>query len=319
MTKKLKLLVSVALIGGLLLGGLKAFAIDTSDMKSMMTISPPREKMVLNPGDVYEGSINVASSANAEKDLKYSVHIGSFSMRKDENGNTDYNDTDVDTITGYNQIMEWITLGKESGSVAPNSIDSIPYTITVPKDAPAGGQYASIIIRNDTGMEDEANGNVAIQDVVEFAVGILAEVTGDTRDEGVIIENSLPSFVFNNRFTATSTVRNDGNVHTDAKYVLQVWPLFSDEEVCTNEEEPNTSLIMPETERIHTEECGLPAFGIYRAKQTVTIFGETSVAEKTFIFCPLWLLFLIIFGIILLALWIIAKSRAKKEDKGSEK
>lgn len=68
MTKKLKLLVSVALIGGLLLGGLKAFAIDTSDMKSMMTISPPREKMVLNPGDVYEGSINVASSANAEKD-----------------------------------------------------------------------------------------------------------------------------------------------------------------------------------------------------------------------------------------------------------
>ncbi len=318
--KRIKLLMSVVLLGGLVVGGTKAFALlDAGKSGQMMTISPPIEKIVLVPGEVYEGSVKVSNSANAGKDLKYSVRVGSFSLKEDENGETDYNYTDVDTITSYNQIMEWITLGKESGVVAPDEIDVVPYTITVPEDAPAGGQYASIIIRNDT-EDDQDSGNVAIQSVVEFAESILAEVAGETRDEGEIIENNIPSILFNNELSAVSKVRNNGNVHTNAKYVLQVWPLFSDEELCTNEEKPGESLIMPETERVHAEKCpegqNLPAFGLFKVRQTVEIFGEKSVAEKLILVCPLWLLFFIIFGFILLVMWLVAK--AKHRNKGDE-
>ncbi len=313
MKSKIKAVAAVILLGGLLFSGLTVSAIDTSNMGQMMTISPPIEKMVLIPGEVYEGSVKVANSATAKKNLEYSVRVGSFSLREDENGETDYYNTDVDTITGYNQIMEWITLGKEKGSVAPNEIDVVPYTITVPKDAPAGGQYASIIIRNDT-QPDEDEGNVVIQNVVEFAESILAEVAGETRDEGAIIENNIPAFLLKNNLSAVSKVRNNGNVHTNAKYILQVWPLFSDEEYCTNEEEPSESLIMPETERTHAEECSLPAVGIFRAKQTVKIFGETSIAEKIVIVCPLWLLFIILFAIALAIIWLVTKARARSRE-----
>ena len=314
--KRIKLLISVVLLGGLIVGGTKAFAlINEARSGQMMTVSPPIEKMVLMPGEVYEGSVKVANSASAEKDLKYSVRVGSFSLKEDENGETDYNYTDVDTITSYNQIMEWITLGKESGVVAPDEIDVVPYTITVPEDAPAGGQYASIIIRNDT-ENDQNEGNVAIQSVVEFAESILAEVAGETRDEGEIIENNIPPILFNNELSAVSKVRNNGNVHTNAKYILQVWPLFSDEELCTNEEKPGESLIMPETERVHAEKCNLPVFGLFKARQTVEIFGEKSVAEKLVLVCPLWLLFLIIFGFILLVMWLVVKAKNRnKEDE----
>ena len=311
MLKKSKLLASIIILVGLLFSGLKVLAID-ANKNNMMTISPPREKMVLMPGEVFEGSISVSNSATASKDLKYSVYIGSFNLRRNEDGDADYNDTDVDTITSYNQIMEWITLGKESGTVAPDGIDVIPYTIKVPEDAPAGGQYASIIVRNDTDNNDDKNGNVAIQNVVEFAVGILAEVAGETREEGLISENSIPSFLLSNTLEASSTVRNNGNVHTDASYILQVWPLFSNEEICTNEEEPATSLIMPETERLHIEECKLPTVGIFKAKQTVKIFGETSIVEKTVIVCPLWLLFIIIFAIAALIIWLVMKAKSRK-------
>ena len=313
MKSKIKAVAAVILLGGLLFSGLTVSAIDTSNMGQMMTISPPIEKMVVIPGEVYEGSVKVANSATAKKNLEYSVRVGSFSLREDENGETDYYNTDVDTITGYNQIMEWITLGKEKGSVAPNEIDVVPYTITVPKDAPAGGQYASIIIRNDT-QPDEDEGNVVIQNVVEFAESILAEVAGETRDEGAIIENNIPAFLLKNNLSAVSKVRNNGNVHTNAKYILQVWPLFSDEEYCTNEEEPSESLIMPETERTHAEECSLPAVGIFRAKQTVKIFGETSIAEKIVIVCPLWLLFIILFAIALAIIWLVTKARARSRE-----
>ncbi|MBR2994326.1 hypothetical protein IKF32_00175 [Candidatus Saccharibacteria bacterium] len=316
MFKKLKILAVVALVGELLFGGLNVLALNDYKPRSMMTISPPREKMILMPGETYSGSVDVANSATATKDLKYSVRVGSFSLKEDENGEADYNYSDVDTITSYNQIMNWIEIEKESGVVAPNTVDTVPYTIKVPEDAPAGGQYASIIIRNENGEDEENQDGVMIQSVVEFAVTLIADVAGETRDDGKVLDNNIPSFLLNSPLVASSTVRNDGNVHTDASYVLQVWPLFSDEEICTNEEEPTTSLIMPETERYHAEECNLPSLGIFRAKQTVKIFNDTSIVERTIIVCPIWLLFIILFVIIALIIWVFLKVKNKGKRKG---
>ena len=308
----------IAVLAVLLAGtffGVANVSADLDGMDSVMTISPPKQKIVLVPGETFEGVIRVSNSAHAKGDQHYSASIGSFGLGKDEEGNIDYNDTDVDTVTSYNQMMNWITLGKESGTVEPNGTDVVPFTINVPSDAPAGGQYATIIFQDDSGNGTTGDGNVSIESVVRFASSIIAEVAGETRDEGAILENSIPSFIFNNKLSATSTVRNDGNVHTDASYTLQVWPLFGDEEICTNEEEPSTSLIMPETERYHVEECNLPMIGIFRAKQTVNIFGETSVAEKTVFVCPLWLLFIIVFAIVLIIIWLVmrAKSGSKRD------
>lgn len=309
---KHKILTGLAVV----LVGLSFSVMNTSAMGEdgsvVMTISPPRQDIVLVPGEVYEGTLLVSNSVNAAKDLKYSATIGSFGLDKDENGNTDYNSTDVDTITEYNQIMDWIKLDKDHGTVAPNETDTITFTITVPEDAPAGGQYATIIVQDDTEKDSDAGGNIVIENVVRFAASILAEVAGETRNEGTILDNSIPAFMLNNKLAATSTVQNSGNVHTKASYVLQVWPLIGDEEICTNEENPTEHTVMPGTERINAEECNLPPFGIFRVKQTVKIFGETSVAERVVVVCPLWLLFIIIFAIVALVIWLVMKSRVRK-------
>ena len=312
----------VVVMVGLLFGAMNVSAVD-GDGGVVMTISPPRQDIVLVPGEVYEGTLLVSNSANASKDLKYSATIGSFGLDKDENGNTDYNSTDVDTITEYNQIMEWMKLDKDHGSVAPNSTDTITFTITVPEDAPAGGQYATIIVQDDTEKDSGAEGNIVIENVVRFAASIIANVAVETRNEGSILENNIPAFMFNNKLAATSTVQNTGNVHTKASYVLQVWPLIGDEEICTNEEKPTEHTVMPGTERINAEECNLPMIGIFRVKQTVKIFGETSVAERMVVVCPLWLLFIIIFAIVALVIWLVTKSRSRKtrskeQSKSSE-
>ena len=316
--KKILLAILMLALGGMFFGINGAFA-DEEKALSTMTISPPRQKIVLAPGEKFEGSIEVSNSLDSPSDLKYSVTVGSFGLGKDENGNVDYNDTDVDTVTGYNQMMDWIKLGKTKGSVKPNETDTVPFTIDVPADAPAGGQYATIIVQRDNNTTSPSGENgVSIQEIVRFASSIFAEVAGETRKEGQILENNIPAFVFSSPLMASSVVKNNGNVHTDAKYVLQVWPLFSEEEVCTNEEEPATSLIMPETERMHVEECNLPPFGIFRVRQTVEIFGEKSVMEKTILMCPLWLLFVVIFAIIALVIWIVTKTRKKPAKKTAE-
>lgn len=315
-----KAIKSLVLIAGLLVGSMVgvgcAFA-DYEGLDSVMTISPPKQKIVLTPGEDYEGAISVTSMSSAKNDLKYSVTVGSFGLGKDESGNIDYNDTDVDTVTSYNQIMDWVELKKEEGAVARGETDTIPFVIHVPEDAPAGGQYATIIVQDDTVSENSPEGSVSIISKVRFASSIFAEVTGETRNEGTIVDNDIPGFLMNNQLTATSTVKNNGNVHTDAEYVLQVWPLFGNEEVCTNEENPDTSMIMPDTDRYHAQTCNLPAVGIYRAKQTVKIFGEVSVVEKTVIVCPLWLLFVILFAVIALIIWIVMKVHGGKKRKSA--
>ena len=98
--------------------------------------------------------------------------------------------------------------------------------------------------------------------------------------------------------------------------MLQVWPLFSDEEICTNEEQPETSLILPETERYHAQSCALPSVGIFKAKQTVKIFGEESIVEKMVIVCPIWLLFIIFFVIAAIIIWIVV--RVQKRNRGNK-
>lgn len=312
--KKIIIIVFAIVLGGLFFGLDSVFA-EGESSEIRMTISPPNQKIVLVPGETFTGSINVSNSNDSPSDLKYSVTIDSYSLTRDENGVADYNDIDTDTVTEYNQMMDWIKLGKTEGSVKPNGTDTVPFTIEVPADAPAGGQYATIIVQKDNEASQSGGNGIAIQETVRFAAGIFAEIAGETRKEGSIIENSIPAFIFSSPLRASSVVKNDGNVHTNAKYTLQVWPLFSDEEICTNEEEPTESFIMPETERMHVEECNLPTVGIFRAKQTVEIFGEKSVMEKTIFVCPLWLLFVVVFAIVALVIW--AATRVAKNRKST--
>ena len=312
-----KVFVALSVLTASLVGTSCVFA-DMDGMDTVMTISPPKQKIVLTPGEDFEGAISVSSSSTSKNNLKYSVIVGSYGLTKDKNGNTNYSDVDVDTVTGYNQIMEWIELKKKQGEVAIGGVDTIPFVIHVPENAPAGGQYATIIVQNETDLDNTGGPGITIESKVRFASSIIAEVTGKTEDKGSIVENNIPSFILNNQLNATSLVKNEGNVHTDAEYILQVWPLFGDEEIYTNEEEPETSLIMPETERYHSKTIeGLPTVGIFRAKQTVKIFGETSIVEKVVIVCPLWLLFLILFVIIALIIWIFTKVKGSKKRKSN--
>lgn len=304
---------AVGLVIGSLCGTLGVFA--EGGNSSTLIVSPTSQKMILMPGETFTGTIKVSNPNDAKQNLDYSVYIGSFSQKKDENSVDDYGMVDTDIVSNYNMMMEWITLEKDSGSVAPNETDIVPFTITVPETAPAGGQYATLLVKDDTKTNEEGAGNVLIQNVTQIASIIYAEVAGETEDKGQILENTIPGLILSNPLTASSMVKNDGNIHTNAKYTLQVWPMFGDEEICTNEEQPTESLVMPETTKYHAEECELPQIGIFRAKQIVNIFGETSEVEKVVIACPIWLLFLIAFIIVGIIIWLMMRMKNKDGKK----
>ena len=276
-----------------------------------MFVSPMSQKMLLTPGEVYEGTIQVSNSNMAKSELHYELSIGAYSVTKSNDSEDDYGDVDITARNSMNIMMDWISFESDNGIVEPNASVEVPFYISVPSDAPAGAQYATILV-TDIGNSNLQEGDLDIGTKLQIASVLFANVAGETTKKGAIENNYIPAFLTASPLKATSMARNDGNIYTDAEYVLQVWPLFSDEEICTNEETPETSLVLPGTERYHVQYCDLPPVGIFRAKQTVEIFGEISTLEKTIIVCPLWLMFLVIFAITAIIIYFVMRAKSRK-------
>lgn len=280
--------------------------------KTSLTISPMSQKIILTPGETYEGTIKVIGSSMATGTVNYTAEVGAYTPIAD-NGKDSYGGADVVTKTNHTLMKDWTTLDKASGELQPNETEILTYKIQVPKDAPAGAQYISILVYNSTPKDESNKDGINIDSKFQFASIVYANVAGETVEKGAITENSMPTILTSNKLEATSMVRNNGNVYTNAEYILQVWPLFSDEEICTNEESADEVIVLPDTDRYHVQTCNLPMVGIFKAKQLVKIFGEESVLEKTIVVCPLWLMLIVVFAIVGIIVWIVIRVRMRKK------
>ena len=280
------------------------------------SVSPMKEKILLNPGEKYSSAISVYVHDGDVSDIKYKVEAQEF-----------YVDENYDHIFSgcgeYCEMKNWITIESPTeGIIKPGEKVNIKYTIDVPKDAPGGGQYASIMVQGDPWKEGSSSadstddGDIAptIKEEKKIAYTIYAEVAGDVTRNGEITDVNVPSFLLSGDIKGSASVKNTGNVHGDAKYTLQVFPLFSDEEIYTNEEDPDTKTILPDRTRYEeTTWEGTPGIGIFNVIYTVEFEGVTAQVSKMVIICPIWLLFLILFVIALLIIWIVMKVRGRKK------
>lgn len=280
-----------------------------------LTLSPMTQRIILTPGETYVGTIKVINSASSTAPMKYEATIGAYSPASSD-GKDDYGSFDVTTRTNHNIMMDWTTIDRPEGTLDPNQTELLTYRIQVPESAPVGAQYISILVSNATQSGDGNNSGMNIDSKVQLASIVYANVAGKTVEKGAIIENSAPTILLGNKLEATSRVKNEGNIYTDATYSLQVWPVFGGDDICTNEENPETSLVLPGTERYHIQSCDLPMVGIFNLKQTVTIFGEESVLEKTLLVCPIWLMVVVLLaiaGIIVAIIFVIKKNKKSKK------
>ena len=267
------------------------------------------QKIVLSPGERYDGSFTVANNAASDEISYFATSVKPFYL-DDDNG------VIFEEHGSYNQIVDWITVEEKTGSVEPNNSTLVHYSIVVPEDAPAGGQYAVINVGSITKESVSDYGSFNID--ITYGVGymIYAEILGKTERKGEILSLDVPSFIFSGNLSASASVKNNGNVHGIASYTLQIYPLFSGEEVFTNEEEPATRIIIPE-QTIYNETVweNTPPIGIFNVVYTVEFEGTTAQVKKLVIKCPIWLLFIIIFAIIAIIMYFFIRSKNRKNNK----
>lgn len=270
------------------------------------SMSPMDQQIVLMPGDSYESSLNVTNPGTHTTELDYEVNVEPF-----------YRDDDAtaifENIGGRGEMANWITItSHQTGHLMPNETDEVTFRIDVPEDAPAGGQYASVIVSSSSSSSADA----MIKETRRIGHLIYAEISGETVRSGEIMNLNVPAFLLSGNIAGSASIKNTGNTHGVATYKLQVFPLFSDEEVYTNEENPETHLILPDqTYYAETAWEKTPEIGIYNVVYTVEFAGKTAQASKLVIKCPIWLLFIVLFVVAGIAIWLATRVWGRKSKR----
>lgn len=289
---------------------------------SAFTLSPQSQEYALVPGQSVTGEVSTTNASDAEGKFYYVAEVVPYSVSNDGKYSPNF-----DVKDDYTDIVNWVTLsdddesGKSTvhGVLEPGETAKTHYTIKVPQNARGGGQYFAVRVKNDIDAVKKAENNdtLAIKEVVGIVTLIFVEISGDVTIKGEIIDNNIPSFFTKPPITSSFMVNNEGNTHVTVSYSLQVFPLFSDEEVYTTEEAPGENYVLPGSSRIITQTWeGTPPVGIFKVRQTVyydSTDSEPSVTEKLVIVCPIWLMLLIVFGIVALIVWIIIRIRMRKK------
>lgn len=288
-------------LSSILLGG-TVFA-DEGKPEYKIAISPSIDDLEeLDPGSQRTGSFKVYNEGT--KDFEYDISFAPYSVKTET-----YEPSFADE-SKYTDIKDWIEVDSAEGKIEAGGEQVINYTIDVPDNFHGGMQSAAILVT----MRNDPEQNANISAVRQIAYIVYGNVDGEITKTGKVLENKVPSFLFNPPIIGTSLVENTGNVYTRASYKLQVFPLFSDEEVYTNEEEPENNIVFPETKRYNEIKWeGAPQLGIFKVRQTVKIFDDESVTEKLVFLCPIWFLFIVILLIFLIIFWIVSRAIKRKE------
>ena len=96
-----------------------------AESRFSFSVSPMKEKILLNPGDQYSSSLTVYTSAEYDTKIKYKVEVAEFFV--DENYNNIFTGCE-----SYCEMADWIKIESPTeGILSPGEKAIIQYTINI--------------------------------------------------------------------------------------------------------------------------------------------------------------------------------------------
>ncbi len=280
------------------------------ESESVFSMTPMSRKLMLEPGEVYEGTITIFNPMSSKENFSYKVGVTPYNVV-----GSDYA-ADLSTQTERSRIVDWIKIAEPLGTVAPNESKDIHYTITVPEDAPGGGQYAAITVGSDE-RDSSGSEGVNIKNIYEMASILYAKVNGEIVRGGEVQENKVPGFVTALPIKMSLTLTNDGNVHETAKVKLVVKNFLNGVQLYPEDGSEGVveEVMMPETNRIIERNVeSVSPLGLYEVTQSVEYLGKTSSVTQLVVACPIWFMVMLLVVIVVIAYGIVRLVKKRRRD-----
>ncbi len=238
--------------------------------KVSLTITPPLFQLNVKPGDFWSSSVRVINANNAPLTLYARVY--GF-IAEGEDGHGDF----ISISEGANgddaMLARWINLQEKEIELSPGASGEIPFTISIPKSAPPGGQYAAILV----GTAPPEFSSVGPAMLVSGSVSSLlfVRIDGDVREEGVIREFVTEESVYQSpRANFSVRFENLGNVHLRPQGDITIYNMWGKERgrILVNQQTDFGNVLPKSTRKFAFEwigESNLFEAGRYRAVATL--------------------------------------------------
>lgn len=193
--------------------------ISTFYVAQALTISPARLEFTADPGSATVNEFTIINEQDSEQ--TYYTSVENFEAQG-ESGTPSFSTT-KEGLSSWVEVIDKVTIKKGEKI-------KIPFTVTVPKDADAGGHFAAIFL--STIPPAVKGGEVSVG--AKMGMLMLLKVSGDIKEEGGVVSFLLKSgghfvtalpvnfvYRFNNngsdrvKPTGTTTIRNMVGIVTE--------------------------------------------------------------------------------------------------------
>lgn len=309
MLKRLSTIIAGAILGLIFLAA-PVSAKEAPKPAVWLQISPVSNRVSLVPEQSLEYNFTV-ENIGAE-DFSYKIYAGTYTASGE-----DYN-ISFTKETKRTQLQRWIKFKNTDGSwadhldlsLAAGKKQVINYQVTVPKDLPAGGQYATIFAE----AEPNTNGGntSGIKAISRVGLLVFGSTSGNTRHKAEITDYHLDSFLTKGQISATAKVKNSGNTDFATRHKFTVQSLFGKE--IFNKEIVYD--VLPATERrVRVKWDKTPHIGIYKVSYKVSALDKKQSETKIVLIMPVTAIVILLMLLTLSIIWIIILFRKRKQRK----
>lgn len=304
LTLKNSLLVVFAVLASAAIWGMCApFVLAQSSI--VLSVSPTQFKMSADPGQTWSSSLRVINGN--QTDIPVYLSVALFTA-DGETGQPRFITPPVDS----NTLADWITVPSEPLIIPAEQAIQIPFTISLPEDAPPGGQYAALFV--GTQPPSGRPGGSSVQTSQVIASLIFLQVSGDIVERGLIREFRTNQRVFNQP-EASFVLRfeNQGTVHLQPQGDITILNMWGEERglVPINQKTFLGDVLPGQVRRFSFDwesEWALTDLGLYTAIATVGFGADTKqfVTSRTTFWVVPWKILLWVVGGLALFFWFVS-------------
>jgi hypothetical protein len=282
-----------------------------------LQISPVANRISLNPGDELTYKMEVDNIGS--KKFKFRVYATPYTIANEAyevNFTTETNRTQISRWISFNQNTKakkssekkWVK--EATFELAPDKRQEVEYKITVPKDIPEGGQYATIFAESIPETEAETTG---VRTISRVGMILYGSTNGDTTEAATISDFKMNTFLTSGKVTAEANVANKGNTDFNAIVRMKIDKFIGGTVAELNEPYP----IIPDapTRHIVIEWEDTPVFGIFSVTTTVTALDQTLEEKRIVLILPAYIIVIMLVLLTIIIAWLIILIRKRRAQK----
>lgn len=237
----------------------------------MLKVSPAIFQISLSPGKTTAYTIRVENLTDAAIAVRAEVEPL-------ETTAADEGTEPADDNTPNNTLISFLTIPKPDLLIPAGTSVDVPFTVTIPREIPLGGYYATIYLTPLYRFEAAASPVVVprIGIPVLGSVGVPENLPANRRAR-ITASRILNPLTSRTELDMLLAVKNLSLHHFTAKPIIRVSTFGSSKTVVIPEK-----IVLPGKSRAWNEKIPLPGFGIYQITMAISLGGGDMVTTTAY-------------------------------------